>query len=98
MASARYIGWHGRKCVEAKNTGGMGFRDFECFNQALLAKQAWRLITTPDSLCARVLKALYFSNKEFVDAQCPKRCSYTWRGIIWGRDLLVKGLIWRKGF
>jgi hypothetical protein len=38
-----------------KDEGGMGFHDFYSFNLAMLAKQVWRLIDEPNSLCARVL-------------------------------------------
>ncbi|KAE8781173.1 Alanyl-tRNA synthetase [Hordeum vulgare] len=37
--------------------GGMGFRNLHLFNLAMLGKHDWRLLTKPDSLCARVLKA-----------------------------------------
>jgi len=43
----------------------MGFRDFSLFNQAMLGKQGWRLITRPDSLCAKVLKGKYFPSSGF---------------------------------
>jgi hypothetical protein len=80
-----------------KRRGGMGFRNFYAFNQALLAKQAWRILTNPTSLCARVLQARYFKGGGFLSASCPGAASYTWRSIMHGRNLLQEGLIWRIG-
>ena len=44
--------------------GGLGFKDFRLFNQALLARQAWRLMINPHSLCVQVLKARYYPLKK----------------------------------
>jgi hypothetical protein len=51
---------------QPKCKGGMGFRDLRSFNLAILGKQGWRLITRPDSLCARVLKGRYFHDTDFM--------------------------------
>ena len=77
--------------------GGMGFRDMKLFNQALLARQAWRLVAYPDSLCARVLKAKYFPNGELIVTVFPSDSSPSWKGIEFGLELLKKGIIWRVG-
>ena len=52
--------WH--KITRPKKQGGLGFKDFCLFNQALLARQAWRILEFPDNLCARLLKAKYFES------------------------------------
>ncbi|EAZ45614.1 hypothetical protein OsJ_30281 [Oryza sativa Japonica Group] len=67
--------------TKAKQYGGLGFKDFKLFNQALLARQAWRLIVNPDSLCARVLKAKYFPNGTLVDTCFSGNASPGWRAI-----------------
>ncbi|KAL5576996.1 hypothetical protein UlMin_018695 [Ulmus minor] len=44
---------------KAKSLGGLGFRDLTIFNQAMLGKQVWRMITRPDSFVARIFKMKY---------------------------------------
>jgi hypothetical protein len=67
-------GWMGL----SKASGGMGFRDFLSFNKALLAKQAWRLWSQPESLVAKIMRAKYFSGSRF------------WRQN-WDQDRLLLG-------
>ena len=50
----------------AKLYGVLGFRDFEAFNLALLAKQGWQMIHNDHSLCARIFKGTYFHNSSFI--------------------------------
>ena len=60
-SSSKGVHWKSWSHVSKnKKDGGLGFRDFRLLNSALLAKQTWRLLSYPDSLCARVLKGIYF--------------------------------------
>jgi hypothetical protein len=83
--------------TKPKNEGGLGFRDLYGFNMAMLARQGWRMLTNPDSLCARVLKARYFPNTSMLEATASAGISYSWRSILKGISLLKEGLIWRIG-
>jgi hypothetical protein len=65
------------KLTRPKNQGGVGFRDMSKFNQALLVRQAWRLIQYPDSLCAKLLKVRYYPNGDIVDTVFPSETSPT---------------------
>jgi hypothetical protein len=85
------------KLTRPKGEGGMGFRDLSLFNQAMLGKQGWCLITRSESLCTRVLKGKYFPNCTFLEATRKKKSSATWRAILFGRQAMVKGLIKRIG-
>jgi hypothetical protein len=80
-----------------KEPGGMGFRDLELFNLALLRKHGWRLMTDPESLCGRILKTKYFPDSDVMQASVPRSASATWRAIVAGREALSLGLIKRIG-
>jgi hypothetical protein len=67
------------------------------FNLAMLAKQCWRLLLDPSSLCYQVLKGRYFPKGDFWNSKNTRSASYTWRSIMQGKKLLQKGLVWRVG-
>ncbi|XP_074278676.1 uncharacterized protein LOC141602272 [Silene latifolia] len=81
----------------SKARGGLGFRDFENFNRALLAKQAWRLGCEDGSLMGRVLKGKYFPTCSFMDAEIGINPSYTWRSILGAKEVMGLGIRRRVG-
>lgn len=45
--------------MQIQETRRLGFHSFREFNEDLLAKQCWRLITNENSLASKFLKGLY---------------------------------------
>jgi hypothetical protein len=90
-----WLNWD--QMVRPKHEGWIGFQDMRIFNQALLARQAWRLIERLDNLCARVLKAKYYPHGNIIDTVFTGNPSSKWTAIDHGLELLKKGLIWRIG-
>lgn len=74
-----------------KEVGGLGFRELNCFNMAMLAKQGWRLLKYPDSLAAQVLKEKYYPESNFLMSSLGKRPSFAWRSIWNARPLIEEG-------
>ena len=85
-----WVAWD--QLTKPKALGGLGLRDIQCFNQALLAKLAWRIITAPESLFSRILMGKYCHNKSFLEIAPSQSCSHGWRSILHGRDLLKENL------
>lgn len=75
----------------SKQLGGMGFRDVEIFNLAMLAKQGWWLFQHPNSLIAQVFKAQYYPDQSFLKARLGATPSYAWRSIFKSLALLKEG-------
>lgn len=85
------------KITAPKGCGGLGFRDFESFNCALLAKQYWRMILNPNAFWVSVLKGLYFPNGSCMDAKKGAAPSWLWSSLMEGKTLIDKGLRWSVG-
>ncbi|KAL0316509.1 UNVERIFIED_CONTAM: putative mitochondrial protein [Sesamum radiatum] len=88
-----WLAWD--KMCMSKSIGGLGFRNLEAFNLALLGKQLWRILSKPHSLVGRVLKVKYFPRTHLFDAQLGSRPSYTWRSMYAALDLVQSGCRWR---
>lgn len=80
-----------------KSEGGLGFREIEVFNDALLAKHTWRLLKNPTSLLGRILLNKYCRDADLLSCSAPNAMSHGWRGILAGREVLRKGMSWCVG-
>ena len=76
--------------IQPKAIGGLGFRDLCKFNEAILAKQVWRLLYNMDSLFYRVFKAKYLM-------QNCLRVIYAWKSIFKSQKVITLGSKWRLG-
>ncbi|XP_021776069.1 uncharacterized protein LOC110739896 [Chenopodium quinoa] len=74
-----WVAWN--KMYQSKINGGMGFRNMQLFNKAMLAKQARRILTNEQSLMSRVLKGKYFPTSNFFGAKVVLRMSFTYLEI-----------------
>ncbi|KAL0427103.1 UNVERIFIED_CONTAM: hypothetical protein Slati_2885100 [Sesamum latifolium] len=95
---ARKIHWLNlKKLCTLKAQGGMGSRDLQAFNLAMLSKQVWRLISFPNSLFSKVLRAGYFSDGKILSAKSVQNLSYTWRSMQTAIEIVRGGFRWRIG-
>ncbi|KAM6556999.1 hypothetical protein CsatB_004018 [Cannabis sativa] len=89
----RKLHWKSWKALcNAKSIGGLGFRSLKPFNQAMLAKQAWRIQTNQSPLLTNLFKAKYFSRTTFLNSSLGHSPSYIWQSLHWGKSLLKEGL------
>ena len=82
---------------KSKLRGGMGFRNLQAFNLAMLAKQGWRLLSNPHSLVAGIYKAKYFPHDDVLNSQLGNNPSYAWRSIFNDLKVIKRGTRWRVG-
>nr|XP_027060887.1 uncharacterized protein LOC113687483 [Coffea arabica] len=84
-----------KKLSEVKGRGGLGFRDLEAFNTALLAKQIWRFLMAPNLLVSKVMKAKYMRDEKWMDKNPVSSASWCWKSIHSAASFLYDGL-WKR--
>ena len=72
-----------------KTLGRPWIPSYEIFNLALLARQAWRIMTDEPSLSARVLKVVYFPHTTLLEAELGAHPSQIWRAVLDGKEILA---------
>ncbi|XP_024010668.1 uncharacterized protein LOC112086123 [Eutrema salsugineum] len=90
-----WVAW--KKLQLSKKEGGLGSRDLENFNDALLAKQDWQLLKYPSSLFTRLFKAKYYRDGSVLEAKSQRYQSFGWSYILVGLDLIKKGVCFNVG-
>ncbi|XP_027099029.1 uncharacterized mitochondrial protein AtMg00310-like [Coffea arabica] len=90
-----WISW--KRMAEDRQEGGLGFMDLEAFNKALLGKQVWRVITKPNLLVSKVLKAKYFPKESIFTCKAQGNASWFWKGIMEVRGTVEEGVRRRIG-
>ena len=90
-----WVKWE-RLC-ESNEDGGMGFKEIEKFNEALLAKQMWRMMNNSDTLSYKIFKARFFPNCSILEGNDQKASSYAQKSILSAREVVKKGMVWRIG-
>ncbi|GAU22925.1 hypothetical protein TSUD_326970, partial [Trifolium subterraneum] len=90
-----WLAWERLACPKAH--GGLGFRNFEAFNKAMVAKQAWNIVQNPNSLVAKLIKARYFPHSSLFEAPLGYNPSFIWRSMWQARQILCLGCRWRIG-
>ncbi|XP_071939813.1 uncharacterized protein [Coffea arabica] len=96
MILGKFIGWSGGSYLRLK-VGGLGFRDLQQFNTAMLAKQLWRILTRPNLLVSRIVRGKYFRGSFFWEMNINAGDSWVWKSFLSARELLEEGVRLRVG-
>jgi hypothetical protein len=88
----RFLAWKSWEhlCLP-KRYGGLGFRKSKNFNEALISKLTWMVLTKRDSLCINALRSKYKVDDGWLHMECKQSASQTWKAIDKMKNLIALG-------
>lgn len=84
-----WVSWD--RMSRPKQFGGLGFKKLHEFNLVMVGTTAWKLVSYPDSLVARLIKAKYYPDLDFLNASLGKNPSYIWQSLYDCQNLIRNG-------
>lgn len=86
---APYVSWH-HTCLN-KSQGGIGIKDFEAWNKALIAKLVWAISHKKDQLWVKWVHGTCLKGKDWWDYQPLTDCSWYWKKLCFAKALFKEG-------
>jgi hypothetical protein len=86
------LGWN--KIYSPRCFGGLGLRQMEFLNKALLAKLGWSILNNADSLWIQSLMAKYLRYTDLLSVSIKPSDSWLWKGILKNRDIITRNACW----
>jgi hypothetical protein len=82
------LGWN--KIYSPRCFGGLGLRQMEFLNKALLAKLGWSILNNADSLWIQSLMAKYLRYTYLLSVSIKPSDSWLWNDILKNRDIITR--------
>ncbi|XP_026398808.1 uncharacterized protein LOC113294636 [Papaver somniferum] len=89
------IGW--KELNLPKRLKGLGFKNLRYFNEALLAKLAWRMIHERDAKWVQMLQARFCKHGDPLYGEIKRKGTWIWNGIQRGLQWIKRFHVWEVG-
>ncbi|XP_074297768.1 putative mitochondrial protein AtMg00310 [Silene latifolia] len=101
VKSGRSIHWCSKKFLSLpKREGGLGIRNIECLNQAMLAKHGWRILSDSGSYFAKVFRKKLLKEGAIMESLAlnyGNNLSWGAKSILHGLTMVRHNIGWKSG-
>ncbi|GJV43096.1 putative ribonuclease H-like domain-containing protein, partial [Tanacetum coccineum] len=89
------IAW--KKFCRPKSHGGLGLKDLEIWNKALLVKHIWNLAAKKDTLWVKWFSTVKLNGKNFWEVNADVNDSWGWKNLLLIRNEVAKNIWYKLG-